>query len=377
MSGILALHHFDGRPVEPTDLRDMASLLERRGPDGTGLWHEGPVGLGHTLLATTPELAFERQPVVDHASGCAITADVRLDNRDDLLAALRLTDRADSVGDAGLLLAAYLAWGDACVERLLGDFAFALWDPRARRLFCARDHMGMRPLCYHHTPGKLLAVASEPRAILVLERVPYRINAGRIADYLVNELEGIDKTSTFFEGVYRLPPAHTLVATDQDVRIECYWTLEPGDELLLPSDEAYAEAFLEVFTEAVRCRLSSVGPVGAMLSGGMDSGSVVAVARGLLTAESRGPLRTYSAVGPDPATCVETRAIHAALTMDGLVPRMVRHDRLDELMPELDELTWNLDEPFDDHMTLVGTSTPRKRSPWRSPGFRRSSDLHR
>ena len=353
MSGILALHHLDSRQVDPTDVQDMASLLQRRGPDGTGLWHEGPVGLGHTLLATTPELAFERQPVVDHASGCAITADVRLDNRDELLATLRLADGTDSIGDAGLILAAYLKWGDACAERLLGDFAFALWDPRARRLFCARDHMGMRPFYYHHTPGKLLAVASEPRAILVLERVPYRINEGRIADYLVNELEGIDKTSTFFEEVFRLPPAHTLVATDQGVSIRRYWTLEPGDELHLPSHEAYAEAFLEVFTEAVRCRLRSVGPVGAMLSGGMDSGSVVAVGRNLLAAEGHGPLRTYSAVGPDPATCVETRTIHAALTMDGLAPTLVRHDRLEELMPELDLLTWSLDEPFDDHMTLV------------------------
>ncbi len=90
-----------------------------------------------------------------------------------------------------------------------------------------------------------------------------------------------------------------------------------------------------------------------MLSGGMDSGSVVAVARELLAAAGQGPLPTFSAVGPDPETCVETRTIHAALAMDGLDPHLVRHDRLDELLPALGELTWNLDEPFDNHMTLI------------------------
>jgi asparagine synthase (glutamine-hydrolysing) len=147
----------------------------------------------------------------------------------------------------------------------------------------------MRPLYYHHTPGRLLAVASEPRAILVLEQMPYRIDEGRIADALVGELEGIDLTSTFFEDVYRLPPAHVLVATPRGVRVSRYWTLEAGDELRLPSNDAYAEAFLEVFTEAVRCRLRGAGPVGAMLSGGMDSGAVVAVARGLLAEAGRAP----------------------------------------------------------------------------------------
>ena len=159
-------------------------------------------------------------------------------------------------GDAGLALAAYLEWGEGCVEHFLGDFAFAVWDPRHRRLFCARDHMGMRQLIYHHSPGRFFAFATEPRAILVLPQVPYRINEARIADYLVEELEGIDKTSTFFEEVYRLPPAHTLTVTPEGMRQRRYWALEAGPELRLASDDEYAEAFLEVFTEAVRCRLA-------------------------------------------------------------------------------------------------------------------------
>ena len=352
MSGIAGIYHQDGALVAAEDLRRMTSLLARRGPEGIGVWHGESSGLVHTLLATTPELLFERQPLEDTASGCIITADVRLDNREELLGGLDISERSASVGDAGVILAAYLAWGEVCVERLLGDFAFAIWDGRERKLLCARDPFGMRPFYYHHTPGCFFAFASEPRAIFTLPRTPYRINEGRIADFLVNQLEGVDKTSTFFEAVYRLPPAHTLIVTPEGMRRRRYWTLEPRAELRLPSNEAYAEAFLDVFTEAVSCRLRGAGPVGSMLSGGMDSGSVVAVAREILAQTGQGPLPTFSAVGPDPEDCVETRTIHAALTMNGIDPHLVSYDRLDTLLPELEELTWNLEEPFDNHMTL-------------------------
>jgi asparagine synthase (glutamine-hydrolysing) len=353
MSGVFGFFHQTGSPASANDLACMSSLLSRRGPDRTGFWHEGPVGLGHTLLASTPEAVFEQLPLKHAATGCVITADVRLDNRPELLAGLGVSNRSADIGDAEIILLAYLAWGESCVNRFLGDFAFAIWDPRRHALWCARDHFGMRPFYYHHTPGRFFAFASEPRAILVLPNTPYRINEGRIADFLVGQLEGIDKTTTFFEEVYRLPPAHELTVTGRLMERRRYWKLEPGPELRLPSNEAYAEAFLDVFREAVRCRLRGAGSVGSMLSGGMDSGTVVAVARALLTEEGRGRLPTFSAVGPDLATCVETRTIHAALTMDQLDPHLIRYDRLDALLPELADLSWNLDEPFDDHMTLV------------------------
>ncbi|WP_291321976.1 asparagine synthase-related protein [Desulfonatronospira sp.] len=354
MSGILGIFNISGEPAAMEDLQRMAVPLERRGPDGTRLWQNGQTGLGHTLLATTPESLHEHLPLVHDASGCVITADARLDNRDDLLARLSLTENNPGrIGDARIILQAYLAWGEDCVKRFLGDYAFAVWNPAEKTLFCGRDHFGMRPLYYHYSPGRFLAFASEPKAILKLPQVPYRINEGRIADYLVSQLEGLDRTSTFFEDVFRSPPANTMTVTPHGMRHRRYWTLEPGPELRLSSDEAYAEAFLDVFTKAVSCRLRGAGPVGAMLSGGMDSGSVVAVARKILADQGRGPLPTVSAVGPNPETCVETRTIYAALTMDNLDPYIINYDQLDDLMPELAELTWNLDEPFDNHMTLL------------------------
>jgi asparagine synthase (glutamine-hydrolysing) len=353
VSGILGLYNLDGKPVESSELRNMASLLMRRGPDRTGVWQSGPIGLGQTLLAATPEMLLEDLPLEHAESGCVITGDIRLDNREELLTELGLGDREVAPGDAGLALAAYLEWGEGCVEHFLGDFAFAVWDPRGLRLFCARDQMGMRQLIYHLSPGRFFAFATEPRAILVLPQVPYRINEARIADYLVKELEGIDKTNTFFEEVHRLPPAHTLTVTPEGIRQRRYWALEAGPELRLASDDEYAEAFLEVFTEAVRCRLRTVGRVGSMLSGGIDSGSVVAVAGHLLAAEHRGPLLTFSAISPDGEAEPETRAIRATLTMDGLEPTTVSYGEFDQLLPELEQLAWDVDEPFDGSMTLV------------------------
>ena len=348
MSGIFGFLNLDGEPACAKNLERMASILARRGPEAIRMWNNGSVGLGHTLLATTPEAVFESLPLRHTESECIITADVRLDNRDELLAALGIRERTTTIGDAEIILLAYLSWGDACVGRLLGDFAFALWDSHRRKLFCARDQFGMRPFYYHNNSGHIFAFASEPRAILVLQQIPYRVNESRIADCLHNELESFDKTSTFFEQIYRLPPAHTLVISSQGASVQRYWRLEPSPQLRLPSDEAYAEAFAEIFSDAVRCRLRSSGGIGCMLSGGMDSSSVVAIAR---TQFAEG-LPTFSAIGPDSGDCIETRTIQAALTMDGLESTTVNYGTLDELMPDLADLTWDLDEPFEDYMTL-------------------------
>ena len=354
MSGIAGIFNLDRRPVESSDLWQMLSMLRRRGPDGSNAWHEGAVGLGQAMLMTTPEAEHEHLPHVSAQEGLGIIADARIDNRDELIDILGFQDQnRDKLGDSALILGAYKKWGESCSEKLLGDFAFAIWDSQQQKLFCARDHLGIRPFYYYHVPQRIFIFASEPRAILVLKQIPYRINEGRIADFLISQLERIDKTSTFFEDVYRLPPAHSLSVTHAAMQQHQYWALEPGPELKLGSDGAYAEAFLEVFTEAVSCRLRGNGLVGSMLSGGMDSGSIVAVAGKLLEEKGLGPLPTFSAVGSDPATCIETRTVHAALAMDGLDPHLVNLKDLNELLPELVELNWALDEPFDNHMTLV------------------------
>lgn len=351
MSGICGIIALSGAKPDPEQLSLLTGTLERRGPDGTHSIFDGPVAFGHTLLATTPEALVETMPLTDAGTGCFITADVRLDNRDALFQALGLAGLSRVIGDGELILKAYLHWGDDCVDHLLGDFAFAIWDPRGNRLFCGRDHFGMRQLTYHHAEGQFFAFATEPGALVALDDVPGRVNDVRIADFLEG-LESVDMTATFFEGIFRLPAAHVMVLGAQGLQIRRYWTLQAVPELKLNSDVEYEAAFLKVFTEAVRCRLRSNKPVGSMLSGGMDSGSVVAIASELLAKAGKGPLKTFSAVGPDAETCMETRGVRAALKMHDVDACLVQYDELDDYSPDLIALARQMDDPFDGHMTL-------------------------
>ncbi len=355
MSGICGILRLDGGA--PEGIEAMTKKLEQRGPEGTQHFRDRPCALGHTLLATTPEALHETLPLTHAETGCTITADIRLDNREELMPTLGLADAARVVGDGEIVLHAYLKWGEDCPKHLLGDFAFAIWDPRTQRIFAARDHMGMKQLIHCHVAGKVWAFASEPQAVLKADDIPRTINEGRIADFLEGYLEGIDYTSTFFEEVYRLPPAHCLTVDAQGLNLRRYWTLEPGPELKLGSDEKYAAAFLEVFTEAVRCRLRSNGPVGSMLSGGMDSGSVVAVAAKLLADAGAGPLHTFSCLGPDPETCIETRTAWASINhVPGLELHVADYTKLDPYVDDLIRLTKESAEPFDSQMTIVRTA---------------------
>lgn len=352
MSGICGIVALDGSPSTSETIAGMTRHLQRRGPDGTHYWYSGQTAFGHALLATTPEALVEVLPLSLAETGCTITADARLDNRETLVSKLGLADQGRTIGDGELILCSYLKWGDDCVHHLLGDFAFAVWDARKQRLFCARDPIGVRQLTYTHLERRCFIFATEPAAILQNVGVARRINERRVADFL-DELEGADFSSTFYEGIFRLPPAHCLVLDAKGLAIRRYWELVPPPELHLASNEAYAEAFLEVFTTAVGCRLRSPGPVGAMLSGGMDSGSIVAVASRLLASQGLGPLQTISAVAPDPDSCVETRAIRAALEMPGISPTLLSYGELTPYLEELTTLTQNLDEPFDGTMTLM------------------------
>ncbi len=312
MSGLAGVFNRDGRPAERTDLERMSTALAHRGADGAGTWQAGPVGLAHRLLWTTPESLAEHQPLTQGA--LAITADARLDNRAELCAAMGLADSGQP--DAALILAAYAHWGAGCAERLLGDFAFALWDGRTQTLYCARDHVGARPFYYTATP-RMFACASEIKGLFALPEVPRRLNERRLAAYLWPAFD--DRAATFYEGVLRLPPGHCLSVTADGVRQWAYWTLTPGPELRLSSDDEYVAAFREQFAEAVRCRLRSAFPVGVMLSGGLDSSAVTAQAVALRRAAggNSGPLHTISATFASLPKCDERPHIAAVVAAGG------------------------------------------------------------
>src|SRR5690625_2153589 len=214
----------------------MAASMAHRGPDGISAWADGPVGLAHCAMHTTPEAEHERQPLADPLSGCVITADARIDNREELLRILRPTPSdGEVITDVDLILAAYLRWGTSAPEHLVGDFAFAVWDPREQHLFCTRDHIGIKPF-YYHLDGKTLYFGSEIKAIRSVAGPGFDINEERVAEFIAKQ--AISPDSTFFVNIYRLPSSHSLVVrTDGRHDIKRYWALDPDKETAFATDE--------------------------------------------------------------------------------------------------------------------------------------------
>lgn len=344
MSAIAGIYYLDNQPVDRGNLEHMVNVLAHRGPDHVGMWSEGAVGFAHRMLWTTPESLLEKQPSLNLAGNLTITADARIDNRDELIAATGLTNHpVEKITDSQLILAAYEKWGDRCPEHLLGDFAFAIWDSRRQQLFCARDHMGVKPL-YYYRSGRVFVFASEIKALLCLPEVPRKLNELRVADHLVGVLE--DKVSTFYQDILRLPAAYSLVINPERGEPRSYWSADLKHQLRLRSSEEYAEAFRELFTEAVNCRLRSAFPVGTMLSGGLDSSSIACVARNLLSASSAHKLPTFSAVFPSVAEVdprIDERPFIDAVTKTGgFEPHYVYADQLSPLV-ERDRVSWHMD----------------------------------
>ena len=343
MSGIAAVWRLDGAPLHQATLDRMIERLAPRAADAVGTWLDGPVGLGHRMLHATPESLQQKLPLAGDTGEVVVTADARLDNRAELMSALGLSHRAaDGVSDGELVLRAWERWGEECPARLLGDFAFALWDARRRVLFCARDPAGVKPL-YYHLGSRLVAVASETKALLAIPDVPRRLDEISIAACLVPGLD--DRVATFYEGILRLPAGHCLTVTAGGGTARAYWQLDPTRELRAGSDAEYAEQFRELFTDAVRCRLRSVSPAAAALSGGLDSSSVVCVARAVQEAAGTGPLATYTARFPTIPRCDEGAYVAAVEAQGGLAPRHLPGDTLDPL-GDLEGLPGREDETF-------------------------------
>jgi asparagine synthase (glutamine-hydrolysing) len=346
MSGILGIYHRDQRLIDPSQLEAMMQTLAHRGGDAANTWQQDFIGLGHQMRWSTPEALAETLPFINQRQDLVITADARIDNREELLMAFGLTQLSQEqlISDSELILAAYDRWGEDCPQHLLGDFAFAIWDVRRQQLFCARDHFGVRAFYYHKT-ANCFAFASEIKALLCLDHIPCRVNPLRVSDYVAVYFEDVE--STFYHDIFRLAPAHSLVVTPHEFRCQRYWQLDPQREIQLESDQAYADAFYEVFSEAVRCRLRSCSPVGVFLSGGLDSSSIAATARKLVAqADQPQPqIHTFSAVFDRLAECDERPYIHALTQQGGFQAHEIVGDDRSPLQP-IEQMLWHQDEPF-------------------------------
>ncbi|MCG6136156.1 MAG: lasso peptide isopeptide bond-forming cyclase [Nostoc sp. LLA-1] len=331
MSGIVGVQYLNNRAVDPQHLQRMVDIIAHRGPDGVDTWIEDSVGLGHRMLWTTPESLIEKLPLVNQAAKLVITADARIDNRDELMSVLELPDRPiEKITDSEFILAAYQRWGESCPEHLLGDFAFAIWDQNKQSLFCARDHLGVKPFYYFYQPGTMFVLASEIKAIFGIPQIPRRLNEVRIADYLALMME--DQVITTYQDILRLPPAHSMVINQSVMRIWPYWQLDKQRELRLSSNEEYAKEFKNIFTEAVRCRLRSAFAIASHLSGGLDSSAITCVARHLLhQAAKPQELHTISNIFDEITECDERPFINAVLEQGGLIPHYIHGDQCNPL----------------------------------------------
>src|SRR5262245_42090580 len=245
----------------------MTNCIAHRGPDGTGQWVDGPVGFGHQMLSTTPESLHERQPLRDETGDLCLVLDGRVDNRSELKAALEARGaRLHDDTDAELVLKSYVVWGEECPKHIIGDFAFAIWDGRKRQLFCARDFFGIKPF-YYHIDDSTFRFGSEQHQILEDPAVRRRPNEGMIAEYLASAIT--NQEETLYQDIRRLPPAHVLIVRAGQVRKQCYWSPDFSKNIRYRTDEQYADHFLSIFKESIRCRLRSVGTVGIALSGGL------------------------------------------------------------------------------------------------------------
>ena len=268
----------------------MLSAQEAYGPDAGAQWSKGDIALGRRLMRVLPEDVHDRQPLIGAGGRLILVADVRLDNRSELAESLGLR-QASTLSDAAILLAAYEKWEDTCLERLVGDYAFAVWDAEKRRLLLARDPLGWRPLHYHRGSG-FFAFASMPKGLHALPEVPYAPDEDRAAEFLV--LLPDISTRSFFLGIERILPAHAATMTSSSFTARRYWN--PTRRLLaLRGPDEYAERARELLDEAVRCRLRGAQHVAATLSSGLDSSAVVSTAARLL-APTGGRITAFTGV---------------------------------------------------------------------------------
>jgi asparagine synthase (glutamine-hydrolysing) len=315
----------------------MTSALLHRGPDADGLYLDGGVGLGHRRLSII-DLAAGQQPMITADKTKVIVFNGEIYNFRTLRELLvKCGHRFATQSDTEVILHAYEAYGERCVEHLRGMFAFAIWDQGKKQLFLARDRVGIKPL-YYYWDGSTLLFGSEIKAILCHPLVPRTIDPYALDDYLTYLY--IPAPKTIFQSIRKLRPGHTLTVSENGVQEREYWDVvfEPQEGL---SEADYAAGLLEKLQEAVALRLISEVPLGAFLSGGIDSSAVVGIMAGLLDKPVNTASIGFREAGFDElpyartvARRFQTSAFEA--TVDAHAANI------------LDALVWHFDEPFAD-----------------------------
>lgn len=277
VSGICGIFQFDGRLVAESDLDRLMVRLAHLGRDRARIWRSGPIGLGHLMMRITREDAYDNQPLRD--GELSLVADLRLDNREELAAALSIDEAAlRDMPDSALLLAAYRKWGADCVEHLIGDFVFAVWDSDKKTLTLGRDHMGQRHVFYHQGEG-FVAFAAEIKGLWTLPQVPRTLSEQGILGWLRSD-NIWEPGASGYEGIRALPGGSLLtIDAGGFIATRRYWAPH-ADPAHKDHDEAYyIDTYRKVLAEAVACRLRrATAPAGLFMGGGFDSSAICALA---------------------------------------------------------------------------------------------------
>lgn len=281
MCGILAIIR-KTLPVSMGVVNQALDTLAHRGPDDRGIWQVAGAWLGHRRLSIIDTSSAGHQPMVDASTGVALTFNGEIYNYIELRNELEtLGHQFLSQSDTEVLLRSYLAWGEKCVDRFNGDWAFLIWDPREQKAFFSRDRFAVKPLYFTHANGSL-SIASEPKALLILYPELRRVNERALYRFL-KESSLYDHTDCFYEGIQLLQPAHsaTYYIESDEIKIKRYWDWPEGE---ISNHNDIQGQFDSLFEDAVRLRMRSDVPVGVTLSGGLDSTAVMSTADRYLNA---------------------------------------------------------------------------------------------
>ena len=297
MSGIVGVLGVQGETPDRSLLQALTKFMVFRGPDAQQTWVGDGVAFGHALLSIAPPSASEQQPLSLDGE-VWIVADARLDARADLFSELQSAGHPcpRGAGDAELILRAYAAWGQACLEHLLGDFCFAIWDGKRKSLFCAHDQVGIKPFYYAETK-RWLVFSNTLDCVRMQPEAAAGLNELSVADFLLfGSVQ--DPSATIFAGIRRLPPAHALAWCGGKLSVKRYWTPPLDEEVHYKHSTAYEEHFRQLLHNAVKDRLRT-DRAAISLSGGLDSTSVAAFARRAGCSDLRAFTTVFDKVVPD------------------------------------------------------------------------------
>ncbi|MFQ5649579.1 MAG: asparagine synthase (glutamine-hydrolyzing) [bacterium] len=287
MCGIAGIINLDETPVDIRMLRDMTNIIKHRGPDDEGFYIKGRAGLGHRRLSIIDLSQAGHQPMCNEDETVWITFNGEIYNYKSVSEGLKARGHLfRSNCDTETIVHAYEAYGEKCVDHLRGMFSFAIWDERQNRFFAAVDRLRIKPF-YYTLVGDTFLFASEIKALIASGLVEKKLNYEAIHHYL--SLQAIPVPMTIYENVYTLPGGHTLEIADGQVKVSCYWDI-PHQPHAMEDEETAKKKVRDLVWESVEMRMMSDVPLGAFLSGGIDSSAIVAV----MSQVSSQPVQTFS-----------------------------------------------------------------------------------